>query len=134
MKVADALALAKDMAGATRDYVARALEPFTARVEAMEQRVAGLKDGERGADGKDGERGKDADPEVVKALVTEAIAAIPIPKDGAPGERGEKGRRARVRWPPRQGRRTRRTRGDRPNGTDRPEGRAGGAWRERRSR
>ena len=40
------------------------------------------------ADGKDG---RDADPAVVKAMVEEAIAAIPPAKDGAPGKDGRDG-------------------------------------------
>lgn len=40
---------------------------------------------------KDGEPGKDADPEQVKLLVAAAVAELPKPKDGAPGERGPVG-------------------------------------------
>lgn len=45
----------------------------------------------RGAPGRDGADGKDADPEQVKALVAEAVAEIPKPKDGATGKKGDRG-------------------------------------------
>lgn len=54
------------------------------------------RDGIDGKDGKDGLNGKDADPEIVKALVTEAVqkamALIPVAKDGRDGIDGKDGR------------------------------------------
>lgn len=50
------------------------------------------KDGLPGAKGEPGQNGKDADPEEIKKLVKEAVAEIPLPKngeDGAPGKDGE---------------------------------------------
>lgn len=54
----------------------------------LSERLANLKDG---ADGKDG---RDADPEVIRAMVGEAVAAIPViaGKDGADGRDGKDGR------------------------------------------
>lgn len=51
--------------------------------------------GAPGADGKDGQNGrdgKDADPEAVKAMVAEAMAALPPPKDGKDGRDGVDGK------------------------------------------
>jgi hypothetical protein len=57
------------------------------------------KDGSNGLDGKDGKDGidgKDADPEVIKAIVAEAVqkavALIPVAKDGRDGVDGKDGR------------------------------------------
>lgn len=57
------------------------------------------KDGANGLDGKDGKDGidgKDADPEIIKALVAEAVqkavALIPVAKDGRDGVDGKDGR------------------------------------------
>lgn len=43
-------------------------------------------DGKDGVDGADGAHGKDADLEMVKALVLDAVNALPVPKDGADGK------------------------------------------------
>jgi hypothetical protein len=51
--------------------------------------------GEKGLDGKDGRDGADGKsvaPEVVKAIVSEAVAALPKAKDGAPGVDGKDGK------------------------------------------
>lgn len=45
--------------------------------------------GKDGADGKDGVDGKDADPQVILALVAEAVAALPAAKDGKNGIDGK---------------------------------------------
>jgi integrin beta 3 len=95
------------------DIVARAIAEVTAplleRIAALESRPIEKgfdgnhgtdgkdgRDGIDGKDGKDGVDGKDADPDVVKALVTEAVqkavALIPVAKDGKDGVDGKDGR------------------------------------------
>lgn len=96
--------------------VAAALAELQRRLEGMPAPVHGKdgKDGERGrdgVDGKNGEPGKDADAELVRSVVSEilpgmvaaaqtsllaslreTVAALPVPADGAPGDRGEPGK------------------------------------------
>jgi hypothetical protein len=103
---------------ATRDYLARNVAPLKRRVELLEQRAP--EKGEKGEPGKDGQSvdpaviikaavdavaalpkprdgidGKDADAEAIaqKAIdvVVKFLDDVPIPKDGAPGERGADG-------------------------------------------
>jgi integrin beta 3 len=95
------------------DIVARAIAEVTAplleRIAVLEAHgavkgsdgVAG-KDGANGLDGKDGRDGidgKDADPEVIKALVADAVqkavALIPVAKDGRDGVDGKDGQPGR---------------------------------------
>jgi hypothetical protein len=72
------------------------LETRLAAVAQLERQVADrlatLKDGEPGRDGSDGKDGADADPEVIRALVVEAVAQIPRPKDGVDGKEGPAGK------------------------------------------
>lgn len=70
--------LAEQVIEATRDFVARALQPFEARLAALEARPAPER-GEKGADGRDGIDGKDGAPGADG-------------KDGAPGADGKDGR------------------------------------------
>lgn len=47
--------------------------------------------GKDGADGAPGIAGKDADPEVIRQMVADAIAQLPAPQDGADGKDGKDG-------------------------------------------
>ncbi len=103
---------------AVKQYVDRGFSAIEDRLKALEDRQPerGEKGdpgqpGERGADGRDGAPGKDGEPgkdgnsvdedairqmidEAVSEAVSNAVAAIPVPKDGKdgePGPRGEKG-------------------------------------------
>lgn len=72
-----------------QDYIARALRPLAEKIAEIE-----AKKPEKGADGKDGAPGKDgrdADPENIKRLVSEAVASLPMPKDGRNGCDGKDG-------------------------------------------
>lgn len=71
------------------EYIGKALQPVGLRLKALESRLPEKGDpGSDGAPGKDGapgdpgKDGKDADPEVIRAMVAEAVAEIPKPQDG----------------------------------------------------
>jgi hypothetical protein len=73
---------------ATQAYVARHFGPLAERIKAVEDWRASV------PAARDGAPGKDADPELVRLMVTEAVSKIPPAKngeDGAPGEIGENG-------------------------------------------
>lgn len=80
--------LREDMTATLGDVIARAIHSHTAPLLA---RLAALESKEAPALPRDGKDGKDADPIVVKALVAEAVAALPVPKNGERGEKGDKG-------------------------------------------
>jgi integrin beta 3 len=96
----DTKALAEATAAIVKQHVEAATAPLIARNVELEERIAMLEArqperGDKGADGepgKDGIDGKDADPEFVKQLVHEAVAALPVPKDGRDGADGKNGR------------------------------------------
>lgn len=108
--------LGRQMLAAVKDYFARATEPILSRVAGVEQKLAELpapvpgaagrdgvdgKDGapgpagEAGVQGEPGQPGRNVDFGVVEALVKEAVAALPSPQDGIPGEKGDAGRDGR---------------------------------------
>lgn len=61
----------KALAGATATILREALAPIVARLEAIEKRQP-----------EKGDAGKDADMTVVRQMIDEAFAALPVPKDG----------------------------------------------------
>ena len=75
MKAADALALAKALAASTREYVTLVIEPFTKRLDALEQRIANVRDGQDGPQGEIGPPGERG----------------PAGEKGDPGEQGPQG-------------------------------------------
>lgn len=95
---------------AVRDYLARSLAGFAARIDELEAAFRNLRIPEKGEPGKDADmpalearlselvaalprpvNGKDADPVEVARMVDAAVAKIPVPKDGEPGRPGDKG-------------------------------------------
>jgi hypothetical protein len=100
--------LLERLADSTKGYVARALQPLEQRQAALEAAIKAIPapaKGDKGDPGKDAPAvdveaivarvqagitpardGKDADPEVIRAEVAKAVAAIPRPKDGEPGK------------------------------------------------
>lgn len=64
----------------------QAQQPLLERIAQLEAREYGVTVGINGKDGRDGPTLEDIEPLIVKA-----VAAIPVPKDGAPGERGADG-------------------------------------------
>lgn len=113
--------LAEITARTIREHVDTVLSPLLAENEALAERIAHLEArsperGERGepgapgeagptgAPGEPGQDGRDADPEMVRAMVADAVAAaisaMPVPERGdagpvgAPGEPGQDGRDA----------------------------------------
>lgn len=75
--------------------LSRGLTEIQSRLDAVEKREP-IK-GEKGDSGDNGKDGKDADPEMISAMVSDAIAKIPAPengKDGAPGKNGIDGKDA----------------------------------------
>lgn len=114
MTEAEVQALAAGFGEGVAELIGKAVEPLLARIAMLEAQVqVRARDGQNGRDGRDaappdlaviaraaaelippalpGRDGKDADPSFVKALVAEAIAAIPTPKDGADGQPGAPG-------------------------------------------
>jgi hypothetical protein len=94
-------ALAEQMAAATMEFVARAKEQLSARIDELDERIKSIpsgkdgrdgRDGADGKDGKDGVDGKGLTPEDVRPLVEEAFKAVPIPKDGKDGRDGVDGK------------------------------------------
>lgn len=79
---------------AERDQRIRELEKQLAEnhldeSEVIEKVLAAIPQPKDGADGKDG---ADADPEVIKAMVVEAVAQIPVPENGKDGRDGADGK------------------------------------------
>lgn len=97
----DGKALGELIVQQVREYVGRAIGPLTERVAKIEERepVVGPqgepgipgKDGAPGTPGDAGRDGKDADMDVVKAFISEAVATLPKAKDGADGKDGKDG-------------------------------------------
>lgn len=94
--------LAADLVQATKRLVAASVRGLAKRMDEWEARLASIPAGQKGdkgdagesVRGEKGDAGKDADPEVLKQMVVEAVAAMPKPadgKDGAQGERGQAG-------------------------------------------
>lgn len=92
---------AEELVPQLRAYVAKGLEPLTAKVEALESKLVSLptpKDDERGLDGKDGRDGRDGvdgnpgDPGG-PGLPGKDGADGKDGRDGADGSPGEKGER-----------------------------------------
>jgi len=90
--------LADQVFDAAKTWLQRNVSPLIDRIKALEERppVAGLQGekgdpGRDGIDGTNGQDGKDADPEVIKSLIVAAVAEIPPPKDGLPGQDGRDG-------------------------------------------
>ncbi len=72
--------MAESVAVALRGFVARSLASVTARLEVVEQRQP-----EKGEPGTNGRDGKDADWELIRAEVAQAVKALPPAKDGKDG-------------------------------------------------
>jgi len=106
VKLSDLQAQAKALAPVLRDFVSKAVsdlrEEFNQLLDDRDRELGKRMDSievpslediareaselvEKPADG------KDADPEVIRQMVTEAVAEIPAPKDGADGEPGKDG-------------------------------------------
>lgn len=98
----------KAFANVVRNYFKDAIVPFANRIQTLEEKFSGLVipsaallvDEIKAAvfaelpvptNGKDGVDGKNADPDLVKQLVLEAVSSMPVPKDGEPGRNGENG-------------------------------------------
>lgn len=101
MKASDALAIAKDLAGSTKEFIARALQPISDRVDGLEQRLLTVKDGEPGPAGERGEKGDSVIGPMgltgpkgepgEQGTAGERGAEGPMGPAGHAGERGEKG-------------------------------------------
>ena len=79
--------IADVIAGAVRE----ATQPLLARIDALEKRELLLPEkGEPGEAGPQGEPGI-VDMAAVKALIDDAVSALPVPDRGEPGAAGEKG-------------------------------------------
>lgn len=92
----DTKALAEATAAIVREHVDKAVAPLVAENAGLRDRIKALEDrepqqGQPGRDGADGRDGKDADPEAIRALVAEAVSALPLPKDGEKGADGRDG-------------------------------------------
>lgn len=88
----DTKALAEATAIIVREHVDAAVAPLLKRIATLEGREAAIPtNGRDGADGRNGIDGKDADPELIRSMVQEAIASIPLPKDGDDGRDGKDG-------------------------------------------
>lgn len=87
----DGEAFGKQMVEIVRSHVERATSPLLDRIDALERRELVLpKKGEPGEPGQPGEPGPagEVDMDRVKALIDEAVAALPAAEKGEPGERG----------------------------------------------
>lgn len=84
MKAADALAFSRELAAATKEFLAQQIAPLIERLTAAEARVAAVKDGAPGERGEKGEPG-DQGPAGEKGDAGE------IGPQGPSGERGETG-------------------------------------------
>src|SRR5688572_24586851 len=71
--------LGDEIVQVVREYVGQQLAAISKQLGELSTRVDQLP---MPKDGKDGLDGKDADPVQIKALVDEAVAQIPAPKDG----------------------------------------------------
>lgn len=92
----DGEAFGEQVVGIVRDYVARETASLRADLDAAKTRIAELEQRElvlpeKGERGETGERGRDADPEQVRQMVCEAVAALPLPERGERGLTGERG-------------------------------------------
>jgi len=88
-------ALLERATGAVSESVERIVPGLEAKIIELVAAIPVPRDGLDGADGRagvDGQDGKDADPEVMRAMVLEAVAAIPAPADGKDGRDGIDGR------------------------------------------
>lgn len=90
-----------------RNYVQPALDELVKRIDEREgalrkefdERIAAIPSGKDGGNGSDGLNGKDADESAIEQRISErvtkrledAIAAVPVPKDGRDGKDGERG-------------------------------------------
>lgn len=70
---------------AIEDYVRRAVKPLQDRIAELEGRLVIV----HGIDGKDGRDGKSIDPMEVRAMVADAVKALPSAKDGRDGADGK---------------------------------------------
>jgi hypothetical protein len=107
----DAAAFGADVVAAVRSFLEQEIDPLHARIAELEKHLAEIpvpKDGKDGADGrsitledvaplilsevekavaaippaKDGQNGKDADPELIKTMIADAMAALPPAEGG----------------------------------------------------
>jgi integrin beta 3 len=96
--------LAEATAELIHEHVSTALAPLLAENKALTERIAALEarapergePGAPGAPGEPGPAGRDADPDAVRGMIGEAVAAavaaLPAPERGEPGAPGEPGR------------------------------------------
>jgi integrin beta 3 len=102
--VFDGEAFGQQMVEIVRGYVDAEIAPLKAANEALTARIKELEARpipEKGDPGERGEDGASPDPEAIietvgerlKALVDEAVAALPPPEKGDPGEKGQSGER-----------------------------------------
>lgn len=77
----DGKAFGLEIATMTKAFLERQLAPLRAEIVELKVELAALKalpPGRDGRDGVDGAAGKDADPDVVRSFVKEAVAALPV--------------------------------------------------------
>lgn len=79
----DGKALGQQILSAVKDYVARASSALAARLDSLEQRIKDIPSGRDGTDGKSVTI-EEVAPVLTKA-VADAVALIPVPKDGKDG-------------------------------------------------
>lgn len=77
MQLREIEAMMAHLAPVVREFVAAATAPLLERIAALEARQP-----EKGERGEPGQDGKDADPEVLRQMVSDAVATIPRPQDG----------------------------------------------------
>jgi collagen type III alpha len=98
----DGVEFGNEVVALVRGYVEREIAPLKAENAGLKERLAALEARpapEKGDPGERGEGGVSPEPEAiaeafserVKEMVAEAVAAIPPPEQGPPGEKGEKG-------------------------------------------
>ena len=72
----DGTALGEQFTNIVREHSARTVAPLLDQIKALQARLDAM------PQPKDGTNGKDADPELIRLMVSEAVAAIPKPRDG----------------------------------------------------
>lgn len=89
----DGKAFGEQMVEVVRSYVDEVYAPLRAENEALTRRIIALEELEPrvGEAGRDGADGRDADPELMRQMIAEAVAALPDAPAGRDGEAGRDG-------------------------------------------